>query len=233
MHYFAPYYSFSKRLGEAAYRLWKCAMYSMWMSYMLLGLHWGVCCAQTCGHLPPTPSWQKSHPSPNDDVRTNHLPMALPPPPPCPACPTDFMATATWCRSHSLALRARMLCTNRTHWGAATTGSRCKSKIIGRAGGTCSSFKRRKFSPARDVALRRLNTQQHRRHRCWPRNNVAEIWWNALQHWRSLCWPRNNVAKNWRKVLWHWQKHCWPTSNWQPSTLQPHVLRCWWWEPDC
>jgi hypothetical protein len=44
-----------------------------------------------------------------DGGSPNHLPVALPPPPPRPACLPDFMATATQSRSRTFLIRAGLL----------------------------------------------------------------------------------------------------------------------------
>ncbi len=69
-----------------------------------------------------------------DGGRPNHLPMALPLPPPHPACPPDFAATATRGCSHTFAIQAGLLLVCGAHRGAASTGSCSASKGFGQQG---------------------------------------------------------------------------------------------------
>ncbi len=69
-----------------------------------------------------------------DGGSPNHLPMALLPPPPCLACPPDFMATAMQDCSCMFAIRAGLLLVHGAHGGAALTGSYSASKGFGRQG---------------------------------------------------------------------------------------------------
>ncbi len=69
-----------------------------------------------------------------DGGSPHYLPVASPPPPPHPACPPDFAATAAQGLSCTFAIRAGLLLTRGAHRGAASTGSCSASEGFGQRG---------------------------------------------------------------------------------------------------